>query len=57
MDKEENPLVMGTTVFKVTYPDGDEEFWTSVEEEEVERLENLYGGKKLIIEKVRTDNV
>ena len=57
MDKEKNPLVMGTTVFKVTYPDGDEEFWTSVEEEEVERLENLYGGKKLINEKVRTYNV
>ena len=57
MDKEKNPLVMGTTVFKVTYPAGDEEFWTSVEEEEVERLENLYGGKKLIIEKVRTYNV
>ena len=57
MDKEKNPLVLGTTVFKVTYPDGDEEVWTSVEEEEVERLENLYGGKKLIIEKVRTYNV
>ena len=57
MDKEENPLVMGTPVFKVTYPDGDEEFWTSVEEEEVERLEYLYGGKKLIIENVRTYNV
>ena len=37
--------------FKVTYPDGDYEYWTSVEKEEVERLEKVNGGK-LIIEKV-----
>ena len=37
--------------FKVTYPDGDYEYWTYVEKEEVERLEKLNGGK-LIIEKV-----
>ena len=56
MDKEEKPLMMGTTVYKVTYPDGDEEFWTEVEKKEVERLQKLYGAK-LIIEKVRTYNV
>jgi len=38
-------------LIKVTYPDGDYEYWTSVEKEEVDRLENLYG-EKLIIEKV-----
>lgn len=45
-----------TTVYKVTYPDGDMEYWTSVEKEDVERLENLYGAK-LIIEEVETNNV
>ena len=39
-------------IYKVTYPDGNEEFWTSVEEGEVKRLENLYGSK-LVIEKVK----
>jgi len=39
-------------IYKVTYPDGNEEFWTSVEEEEIKRLENLYGSK-LVIEKVK----
>lgn len=37
--------------YEVTYPDGDVEYWTSVEKEEVERLEKVNGGK-LIIEKV-----
>ena len=37
--------------YKVTYPDGDVEYWTSVEKEEVERLEKVNGGK-LTIEKV-----
>lgn len=37
--------------FKVTYPDGDYEYWTDVQKEEVERLEKVNGGK-LIIEKV-----
>ena len=45
-----------TIVYKVTYPDGDMEYWTSVEKEEVERLENLYSAK-LIIEEVETNNV
>ena len=37
--------------FKITYPDGDEEFWEKVDPKEVDRLENLYKDK-LIIEKV-----
>ena len=47
---------MKTIVYKVTYPDGDNEYWTSVEKEEVHRLENLYG-EKLIIEKIETENL
>ena len=47
---------MKTIVYKVTYPDGDSEYWTSVEKEEVDRLENLYG-EKLIIKKVETENL
>ena len=39
------------SLYEVTYPDGDVEYWTSVEKEEVERLEKLNGGK-LIIKKV-----
>tara|TARA_E500000318_G_scaffold82947_1_gene78451 strand:+ start:1133 stop:1279 length:147 start_codon:yes stop_codon:yes gene_type:complete len=42
---------MKNIYYKVTYPDGDFEYWTSVEKEEVERLEKVNGGK-LIIEKV-----
>ena len=42
---------MTNIYFKVTYPDGDFEYWTDVQKEEVERLEKLNGGK-LIIEKV-----
>ena len=38
--------------YKVTYPDGDIEYWTSVDKKGVKRLEKLYEGKKLIIEKV-----
>ena len=37
--------------YKVTYPDGDVEYWTSVEKQEVDRLEFINNGK-LIIEKV-----
>ena len=37
--------------YKVTYPDGDVEYWTSVEKQEVDRLEFINGGK-LVIEKV-----
>ena len=37
--------------YEVIYPDGDVEYWTSVEKEEVERLEKLNGGK-LIIRKI-----
>ena len=40
--------------FKISYPDGDEEFWETVEKDEVNRLENLYGDK-LIIERVEYD--
>ena len=47
---------MKTIVYKVTYPDGDNEYWTDVPKEEVERLEKLNGGK-LIIEKVTTENL
>ena len=43
--------IMKNIYFKVTYPDGDYEYWTSVEKEEVKRLEKVNGGK-LIIEKV-----
>jgi len=43
---------MKNIYFKVTYPDGDFEYWTDVQKEEVERLEKLNGGK-LIIEKVK----
>ena len=42
---------MKNIYFKVTYPDGDFEYWTDVQKEEVERLEKIHG-KKLIIEKV-----
>ena len=37
--------------YKVTYPDGEVEYWTSVEEQEVQRLEEINNGK-LIIEEV-----
>ena len=37
--------------YEVTYPDGDVEYWTSVDKEEVERLEKVNGGK-LTIKKV-----
>ena len=37
--------------YKVTYPDGEVEYWTSVEEQEVQRLEFINNGK-LIIEEV-----
>ena len=37
--------------YEVTYPDGDIEYWTSVDKEEVERLEKRNGGK-VIIKKV-----
>tara|TARA_S200000501_G_scaffold277019_1_gene260846 strand:+ start:280 stop:423 length:144 start_codon:yes stop_codon:yes gene_type:complete len=47
---------MKTIVYKVTYSDGDYEYWTDVPKEEVERLEKLNGGK-LIIEKVTTENL
>ena len=30
--------------YKVTYPDGEVEYWTSVEEEEVQRLEEINNG-------------
>ena len=49
---EKEVKIMKNIYFKVTYPDGDYEYWTSVEKEEVERLEKLNGGK-LIIEKVK----
>ena len=42
---------MKNTYFKITYPDGDVEYWTSVEKEEVKRLEKVNGGK-LVIEKI-----
>lgn len=42
---------MKNIYFKITYPDGDVEYWTSVEKEEVERLEKVNGGK-LVIEKI-----
>ena len=42
---------MKNTNFKIIYPDGDVEYWTSVEKKEVERLEKLNGGK-LVIEKI-----
>ena len=47
---------MKTIVYKVTHPDGDNEYWTDVPKEEVERLEKLNGGK-LIIEKIKTENL
>ena len=41
--------------YEVTYPDGDVEYWTSVEKEEVDcELEKLNGGK-LIIKKVEEE--
>jgi hypothetical protein len=42
---------MTNIYFKVTYPDGDYEYWTDIVKEEVQRLEKLHG-QKLIIEKV-----
>ena len=42
--------------YKVTYPDGDVEYWTSVEKQEVDRLEFVNGGK-LVIEKVEKGKV
>ena len=47
---------MTNIYFKVTYPDGDYEYWTDVPKEEVKRLEKLNGGK-LIIEKIETENL
>ena len=38
-------------VFKVGYPDGDEEYWTEVDPEEVSRLEQIHK-QKLVIEPV-----
>ena len=37
--------------FKVSYPDGDVEFWETIVKDEVKRLENLYG-EKLIIKRI-----
>ena len=31
--------------YKITYPDGEVEYWTSVEEQEVQRLEFINNGK------------
>ena len=42
---------MKNIYFKITYPDGDVDYWTSVEKEEVKRLEKVNGGK-LVIEKI-----
>ena len=36
---------MKKIVYKVTYSDGDYEYWTDVPKEEVERLEKLNGDK------------
>ena len=38
-------------VFKIGYPDGDEEYWTEVDPEEVSRLEQIHK-QKLVIEPV-----
>ena len=45
---------MKNICYKVTYPDGEIEYWTSIEKEEVERLEKLNDGK-LIIKEVTYD--
>ena len=43
---------MKSIYYKVTYPDGVIEYWTSIEKQEVQRLEFINNGK-LIIEKVK----
>ena len=40
--------------FKVNYPDGDVEFWETIDKNEVKRLESLQG-EKLIIKKIQYD--
>ena len=42
---------MKKVVYKITFPDGDYEYWTEIDMSEVSRLETLYGDK-LIIEEV-----
>jgi|TARA_R100001509_G_C4859983_1_gene213058 hypothetical protein len=43
---------MKQTYYQVTYPDGEIEYWTFIDKEEVKRLEKINGGK-LIIKKVK----
>jgi len=41
---------MKSIYYKVTYPDGEVEYWTSVDELEVQRLELINDGKLIIEE-------
>ena len=43
--------VFKQTAYKVTYPDGDFEYWNDIDSDEVKRLESLYK-QKLVIEEI-----
>lgn len=43
--------VFKQTAYKVTYPDGDFEYWNDIDSDEVKRLESIYK-QKLVIEEI-----
>ena len=43
--------VFKQTAYKVTYPDGDFEYWKDIDSDEVKRLESIHK-QKLVIEEI-----
>ena len=51
-NQKEKTVFLGMTAYKVTYPDGDFEYWNDIDSDEIKRLESVHKNK-LVIEEIK----